>query len=44
VRIATLWFGVVLGLIAFAVLTRKLAREGRPLEQASGEPVAVGES
>jgi uncharacterized protein (TIRG00374 family) len=31
VRIATLWFGVVLGLVMFAVLTRRLAREGRSL-------------
>lgn len=44
VRIATLWFGVVLGLIAFAVLTRKLAREGRPLAPSTNEPIAVGES
>ncbi len=43
VRVATLWFGVVLGLIMFGVLTRKLAREGRPLET-SGEPIAVAES
>jgi uncharacterized protein (TIRG00374 family) len=32
VRIATLWFGVVLGLIAFAVLTRRLGRQGISLE------------
>ena len=42
VRIATLWFGVVLGLIMFAVLTRKLAREGRRTE-ASSEQMAVAE-
>lgn len=32
VRIATLWFGVVLGLIAFAVLTRRLQRRGISLD------------
>ena len=28
VRIATLWFGVILGLVMFGVLTRRLARRG----------------
>lgn len=32
IRIATLWFGVLLGLIAFAVLTRRLSRRGIDLE------------
>jgi len=32
VRLATLWFGVILGLIAFAYLTRRLGRQGISLE------------
>ncbi len=32
IRIATLWFGVVVGLVAFAALTRKLARMGKSLD------------
>ena len=32
VRIATLWFGVVLGLAMFAVLTRRMARRGIDLQ------------
>jgi uncharacterized membrane protein YbhN (UPF0104 family) len=32
IRIATLWFGVLVGLVTFAVLTRKLAREGKTLD------------
>ena len=32
IRIATLWFGVMVGLVTFAVLTRKLAREGKTLD------------
>jgi uncharacterized protein (TIRG00374 family) len=31
IRIATLWFGVVVGLVTFAVLTRKLAKQGKSL-------------
>lgn len=31
IRIATLWFGVAVGLAAFAMLARKLAREGKAL-------------
>jgi uncharacterized protein (TIRG00374 family) len=42
IRIATLWFGVVVGLAAFVVLTRRLARQGRPLEPA-GDAVAAGD-
>jgi glycosyltransferase 2 family protein len=37
IRIATLWFGVVVGLAAFAVLTRKLSREGKSLDEAVAE-------
>ena len=33
VRIATLWFGVLLGLAMFAVLTHRLARQGTNLEE-----------
>ncbi len=33
VRIATLWFGVLLGLAMFAVLTRRLARQGVSLDK-----------
>ncbi len=29
IRFGTLWFGVIVGLIAFAILTRRLAKEGR---------------
>ncbi len=32
IRIATLWFGVVIGLVALAVLTRRLHRMGKTLE------------
>jgi uncharacterized protein (TIRG00374 family) len=32
IRIATLWFGVVVGLAAFAVLTRRLQRSGISLD------------
>ncbi|HYM16403.1 MAG TPA: lysylphosphatidylglycerol synthase transmembrane domain-containing protein [Dehalococcoidia bacterium] len=32
VRVATLWFGVVLGLAMFALLTRRLGREGHHLD------------
>ncbi len=43
VRVATLWFGVVLGLAMFAVLTRKLARMGKPLDApAPGHALAGG--
>jgi uncharacterized membrane protein YbhN (UPF0104 family) len=29
IRIATLWFGVFVGLMAFGVLTRRLSRQGK---------------
>ena len=32
IRIATLWFGVVIGLIAFAILARRLQKQGISLE------------
>jgi uncharacterized membrane protein YbhN (UPF0104 family) len=32
IRIATLWFGVAVGLVTFAVLARRLARQGISLE------------
>jgi uncharacterized protein (TIRG00374 family) len=37
IRIATLWFGVAIGLVAFAIITRKLAREGITLDEAVPE-------
>lgn len=42
VRIATLWFGVLLGLAMFAVLTRRLARMGKTLDDALPEPTVAG--
>ena len=42
IRIATLWFGVVVGLITFAVLARKLARQGKTLEPAPEPKLAAG--
>jgi uncharacterized protein (TIRG00374 family) len=41
IRIATLWFGVVVGLTTFAVLARKLAREGKSLEDAEGDEAST---
>jgi uncharacterized protein (TIRG00374 family) len=41
VRIATLWFGVLLGLIMFAVLTRRLAQQGRSLGTGVEPPLAA---
>jgi uncharacterized membrane protein YbhN (UPF0104 family) len=41
VRVATLWFGVVLGLAMFVVLTRKLAKQGKTLD-ASGDAATAG--
>jgi uncharacterized protein (TIRG00374 family) len=38
IRIATLWFGVAIGLVTFAVLTRKLNRQGKSLEMSEEEP------
>jgi uncharacterized protein (TIRG00374 family) len=40
VRVATLWFAVVLGLAMFGVLARKLAREGHSLEATDGGTLA----
>jgi uncharacterized protein (TIRG00374 family) len=45
IRIATLWFGVAVGLIAFAVLTRRLARQGKldgSGKRDAGGEIAVG--
>jgi len=46
IRIGTLWFGVIVGLIAFAILSRRLAEEGRlrseqepPAPALAAEPV-----
>ncbi len=38
VRIATLWFGVLLGLAMFAVLTHRLGKQGKRLEDISDGP------
>ncbi len=43
IRIATLWFGVAVGLAAFAVLTRKLAREGKPLTIDNDSAITAGD-
>jgi uncharacterized protein (TIRG00374 family) len=42
VRLATLWFGVVLGLAMFAVLAQRLARQGKTLEAAAEPALASG--
>lgn len=38
IRIATLWFGVALGLLTFGILMRKLTREGKRLDVDDGVP------
>jgi uncharacterized protein (TIRG00374 family) len=47
IRLATLWFAVILGLVALAIVMRRIAREGAQSEEAnvadsrlisSGEP------
>ena len=43
IRIATLWFGVAVGLAAFAVLTRKLAREGKSLDEDQDSAIPAGD-
>jgi uncharacterized protein (TIRG00374 family) len=40
IRIATLWFGVFLGLVLFAVLARRLAKQGKSLELAAQPALA----
>lgn len=41
IRIATLWFGVVLGLIMFAILMRRLDKQGKHLEALSEPTLAA---
>jgi uncharacterized protein (TIRG00374 family) len=41
IRIATLWFGVVVGLLAFALLTRRLHRQGIDLEEDLTAPITA---
>lgn len=41
VRLATLWFGVALGLAMFAVLTHRLSRAGHPID-GTVEPALAG--
>ena len=40
VRLATLWFGVALGLVMFAVLTRRLGKQGKALDAPPGTAMA----
>jgi uncharacterized protein (TIRG00374 family) len=40
IRIATLWFGVAVGLISFAALTRKLTGEGKTLDVSDEDATA----
>jgi uncharacterized membrane protein YbhN (UPF0104 family) len=48
VRIATLWFGVLLGLAMFAILTHRLGKQGKTLESGpeggtlAGDPRPAG--
>jgi uncharacterized protein (TIRG00374 family) len=42
VRVATLWFGVALGLAMFAVLTHRLAKQGKMLDAPPGAEMAGG--
>ena len=42
VRLATLWYGVALGLVMFAVLTHRLGKEGKTLDAAPGGAMAGG--
>ncbi len=45
IRIGTLWFGVIVGLIAFAILSRRLVREGRlTTDQPATPPALASES
>jgi uncharacterized membrane protein YbhN (UPF0104 family) len=41
IRIATLWFGVAVGLVTFGILARRLAKQGKRLDLAD-EPPPVG--
>ncbi len=43
IRIATLWFGVAVGLVAFTLLARRLASEGKTLDADDEPPVAAGD-
>lgn len=43
VRIATLWFGVILGLVMFAILTTRLGRMGKKLDADAESSVMVAE-
>lgn len=44
IRFGTLWFGVIIGLIAFGILSRRLAREGKlkPEPAGAASPLAPG--
>jgi len=45
IRFGTLWFGVIVGLIAFGILSRRLAKEGRlTADQPATSPALASES
>jgi uncharacterized membrane protein YbhN (UPF0104 family) len=41
IRIATLWFGVFVGLVTFAILTRRLARQGKLLDDVASRDAGL---
>jgi len=43
IRVATLWFGVAVGLISFGVLTRRLARQGKRLDLPADDTALAGD-
>lgn len=43
IRIATLWFGVFLGLVMFAFLARQLSKQGKALDMSAESPLADSE-
>lgn len=43
IRIATLWFGVAVGLVSFGILTRRLARQGKHLDTSPEDAALAGD-
>ena len=43
IRIATLWFGVAVGLVSFGILTRRLAKQGKRLDATPEEAALAGD-
>jgi uncharacterized protein (TIRG00374 family) len=43
IRLATLWFGVLVGLVALALVSRILAQRGRPLDSTSEAVFSAGD-